>query len=213
MSRVVSQLRELSEQVMLRHTGLFWFWIAVNVGGLVLGTVGWYGDQLPQTPAIWWLFVADCPLVAGLFALALWGRRAGKRWTVFNLWTAMGLIKYGVWTCVVWLAYWSQTSNFFFLSVAMFLTHIGLIAQGVVLLLLTERWSARELVPALLYYSIADVVDYRLGHHPTYPAQVSAALVQWHTVAMTWLLGGLLLGLARGSASTAPSETPLPAQA
>ncbi len=182
---------------MLRHEWLFWAFIATNVVGLVWGTVGWYGQQLPITPLVWWIFVPDCPLVAGLFAVALWGLRNGKRWTVFNLWTAMGLIKYGVWTCTVWLAYWAQTDNYFFLSVAMFVTHLGLIAQGVVLLLLTEHWHARDVLPALLYYAVADVVDYRLGHHPTFPSNVSAALVQWHSVAMTWGLGALLLLLGR----------------
>ncbi len=190
---------------MLRHGWLFWSFIVANVIGLLWGTVGWYGTQLPQTPLLWWLFVPDCPLVAGLFAVALWGQRNGKRWTGFNLWTAMGLIKYGVWTCTVWLAYWAQTQDFFLLSVAMFVTHIGLIAQGIVLLLLTEKWSIRDALPAFAYYIVADVVDYGLGHHPTHPFEVSAALVQWHTVAMTWLLGLGLVALAKRGVETARS--------
>lgn len=189
MGRILNNLRALSRSVMLEHGWLFWTFIAVNLVSFVWGTVGWYGAQLPQTPLVWWLFVPDCPLVALLFAIALWGLRNGKRWTVFNLWTAMGSIKYGVWTCTIWLAYWVQTGDFNFLSVAMFLTHIGLIAQGVVLLLLTERWRLWQAVPVFAYYIFADLVDYRLGHHPLYPYQVSHALVQWHTVGMTWLLG------------------------
>lgn len=198
MQAIVRQLRHLSEEVMLKHAWLFWSFVAVNVVGFVWGTIGWYGQQLPQTPLVWWLFVPDCPLVAGAFALALWGRRQGKRWTLFNLWVAAGSIKYGVWTCTVWLAYWLQTGDFFFLSVAMFLTHIGLIAQGVVLLLLTERWSVRDGLLVLAYYAFADFVDYGLNHHPGYPlVVVSRALVQWHSVAMTWGLGVLLVAVAR----------------
>ncbi len=212
MQATITRLRSLSEQIMLRHTGLFWLWIGVNLIGLVVGTVGWYGVQLPRTPLVWWLFVPDCPLVAGLFAGALWGLRAGKRWTLFNLWTAIGLIKYGVWTCLIWLAYWAQTGDFFFLSVAMFVTHVGLIAQGIVLLLLTERWSARDVLPAFGYYILADFVDYGLGHHPLYPTQVSAALVQWHTIAVTWLLGIALLALSR-SRSGVQARGAVPAKA
>lgn len=202
MASALDNLRSLAERIMLRHAPLFWFWIAVNVVGLVWGTIGWYGFQLAETSPVWWLFVPDCPLVAGLFAVALWGLRNGRRWTVFNLWTAMGLIKYGIWTCTIWLAYWAQTGDFFFLSVAMFLTHIGLIAQGIVLLLLMQRWTTREALPAVAYYLVADVVDYALGHHPGYPTVVSAALVQWHSVAVTWGLGALLVALGRPRART-----------
>ncbi|MCB0077059.1 MAG: DUF1405 domain-containing protein [Anaerolineales bacterium] len=189
MSQLIDQLRDLSRTVTLRSPWLFWAFIVVNVIGFVLGAFGWYGYQLPQTPLIWWLFVPDCPLVALLFAIALWGLRQGKRWTIFNLWAAVGSIKYGVWTCTVWLAYWAQTGDFNALSLLMFVTHVGLIAQGVVLLLLTEGWTLRQALPAFAYYIFADFVDYRLGHHPMYPNVLSAALVQWHTVAMTWLLG------------------------
>ena len=196
MTKLITHLRELSKRVMLRYDWLFWTFIVVNVIGFVWGTIGWYGEQLPQTPLILWIFVPDCPLVSLQFAIGLWGIRQGKRWTVFNLWTGLGSIKYGVWTCLIWLVYWAQTGNFFFLSVFMFVTHIGLIAQGVVLLLLTKEWSVREVLPALAYYVLADFVDYGLGHHPTYISSVPAALVQWHTVAMTWLLAGGLLALA-----------------
>lgn len=211
MYALINRLRDLSEIVLLRHRGLFWTFILINVIGLVWGTIGWYGAQLPRTPLLWWLFVPDCPLVAGLFAIALWGRRNGKRWTVFNLWTAMGSIKYGVWTCTIWLAYWAATGNFFFLSVAMFVTHVGLIAQGVALLLLTEGWRPRDVLPALAYYGVADMVDYGLGHHPMYPLEVSAALVQWHTVAMTWLLGAGLIALGTAQAGQEEGQ-PVPVQ-
>lgn len=198
MTTLIKNLRELSKTVMLRYDWLFWTFIFINVIGFVWGTIGWYGKQLPQTPLAWWFFVPDCPLVAGLFAIALWGVRGNKQWTIFNLWTAMGLIKYGVWTCAVWLVYWSQTGDFFFLSVAMFTTHLGLIAQGIVLLLLTQEWSVRDVLPGLAYYALADFVDYGLGYHPTYPTQwVPATFVGGHTIVMTWLIGGTLLALAK----------------
>ena len=198
MNKVVVSLRDLSKIVMLRYDWLFWVFILANVIGFVWGTVGWYGQQLPQTPLIWWIFVPDCPLVSLLFAIGLWGIRQGKRWTLFNVWTALGSIKYGVWTCLIWLVYWSQTGDFFFLSVSMFVTHIGLIAQGIVLLLLTEEWRTRDVLPALAYYVLADFVDYGLGHHPSYISSIPAMLVQWHTIAMTWLLSAGLLALATG---------------
>jgi uncharacterized membrane protein YpjA len=212
MTNLIENLRPLSRKVMLEIDGLFWLWMAINIVGFVLGTAGWYGGQLAVTPLIWWIFVPDCPLVAGYAAAALWGLRKGRRWTAFNLFTALGCIKYGVWTCLVWLLYWSNTGDFQILSIPflMFVTHLGLIAQGIVILILTERWSVREVLPAVAYYAAADFVDYGLGHHPSYPMlYVSPAIVQWHSVAMTWLLSGLLLWLGwRMEQRTARPSTP-----
>ncbi len=197
MNGMITTLKRLSRKIMLENRALFWLWMAINVVGLVLGTIGWYAPQLAITPVIWWIFVPDCPLVAGYAAVALWGLRQGKRWAAFNLFTALGCIKYGVWTCLVWLLYWSATGDFNPLSILMFVTHLGLIGQGVVLLLLTDTWSVREVLPSVAYYALADYVDYGLGHHPAYPMlYVSHAIVQWHSVVMTWLLSGTLLLLA-----------------
>lgn len=194
MSELIANLRQLSQQVMVENKYLFWLWITINLVGLVLGTIGWYGTQLAVTPVIWWVFVPDCPLVAGYAALVLWGFRNQKQWTVFNLFTALGCIKYGVWTCLIWLLYWSATGDFNLLSILMFVTHVGLIAQGVVILLLTETWTVRDVLPSIAFYALADFVDYGLGHHPSYPVfYVSHAIVQWHSVVMTWLLSGILL--------------------
>jgi uncharacterized membrane protein YpjA len=196
MNGLIANLRTVSRRVMLENRYLFWLWMAINIVGLVLGTIGWYGPQLAATPLIWWVFVPDCPLVAGYAAVVLWGMRQDKRWTAFNLFTALGCIKYGVWTCLIWLLYWSATGDFNPLSVLMFVTHIGLIGQGVVILLLTETWTVRDVLPAVAYYALADFVDYGLGHHPSYPMlYVSHAIVQWHSVVMTWLLSGILLVL------------------
>lgn len=210
MESVINRLRSLSETVMLKYDALFWTFIVVNIIGFVWGVVGWYGAQLPLTPLVLWHFVPDCPLVAGYFALALWGRRQGKKWTAFNLFVAMGLIKYGVWTCFVWLLYWQNTGDFPFISIAMFTTHLGLIAQGVVLLLLTERWRVEHVIPAFLYYIVADYVDYGLGHYPMYPERyVPPFLVQWHTVFMTWALGLVFMILGwRQTAETPATRQP-----
>jgi uncharacterized membrane protein YpjA len=195
MNGMIATLKSLSRKVMLENQALFWLWMAINVVGLVLGTIGWYSGQLAVTPMIWWIFVPDCPLVAGYAAVALWGLRQGKQWAMFNLFTALGCIKYGVWTCLVWLLYWSATGDFNPLSILMFVTHMGLIAQGVVILLLTERWTVRDVLPSVAFYAVADFVDYGLGHHPTYPLVVSAAIVQWHSVVMTWGLSVVFLWL------------------
>jgi uncharacterized membrane protein YpjA len=213
MDKAIAQLQALSRTVMLKHDVLFWLWMGINLVGLVLGTVGWYGAQLQVTPAIWWIFVPDCPLAAGYAAAALWGLRQGKRWTMFNLFTAFACIKYGVWTCAVWLAYWSNGGPFVLLDVStlMFVTHLGLIGQGVVLLLLTQRWTIRDVLPAIGFYAAADFVDYALGHHPTYPFQfMSRDFVQWHTVAMTWLLSGVLVYLGWRMEQRPTPETSAP---
>jgi uncharacterized membrane protein YpjA len=110
-----------------------WTIIAFNFAGFVVGTIFWYGGQLLEAADHWflWLFIPDCPLFAGLFIVAFLGLRKGRDWRLFYTIAAFGLIKYGVWTVVFSLAYWLGGAPVGIMSLAMCLTHVGMILEGV----------------------------------------------------------------------------------
>ncbi|MBC8446263.1 MAG: DUF1405 domain-containing protein [Chloroflexi bacterium] len=111
-----------------------WTIIAFNFAGFVTGIVFWYGDHLFNRAADkWylWPFIPDCPLFAGLFVIAFLGLRRGRDWRLFYTITAYGLIKYGVWTVVYSLAYWRGGGAVTPMNLAMCVSHLGMIAEGV----------------------------------------------------------------------------------
>jgi uncharacterized membrane protein YpjA len=119
---------------------------------------------------------------------------------------AAGQIKYGVWTVTAWLLFWKNTAAtygaplFTFDSVFMTITHLGLIAQGILLL----TYFRPTLLAALVtfgWFILSDFVDYGVGWYPPLPLQwIPLAVMQWSTIVMTFLLTGLLFWLSRQSA-------------
>ncbi len=160
------------------------FIILCNLAGSLWGFISWYGRTLLQTPWYMWVFVPDCPLYALLFVipLTLILLRRSRPW--INALVAVGLIKYGIWTVFYWVVYWSRTADFNFMSVAMTLTHTGMILEGLLLLsFLRMDWPTALTVSG--WFLLNDWVDYGLDYHPSIPWQVPLMWMQWHTVAVT----------------------------
>ena len=160
------------------------FIILCNLIGSVWGFIFWYGQTLLQTPWYMWVFVPDCPLYALLFVVPLALILLGRSRPWINALVAVGLIKYGIWTVFYWVVYWSRTADFNFMSIAMTVTHTGMILEGLFLLsFLRMDW------PTVLgvggWFLLNDWVDYGLGYHPSIPWQVPLSWMQWHTVAVT----------------------------
>lgn len=115
---------------------------------------------------------------------------------------AAGNIKYGVWTVSAWLVYWRTTSlafgspHFSPDSIAMTTTHLGMIAQG--LLLFTFFKPTRTAALAVFaWFALSDFVDYGLGYYPPIPEQfIPLPIMQWSTIGMTILLSGWLWWLS-----------------
>jgi uncharacterized membrane protein YpjA len=190
--------------------GQRWLWL---VGGVSL--VVWLSTYLPGAPVGW-------RGQAAMWALWSWALLIGAVWfrrpPVWLLGIfAFGQIKYGIWTITAWLLYWQSTAellgapHFSADSVFMTITHIGLLAQGI-FLLTYFRPTVAAAVTALLWFAASDFVDYGLGYHPAIPEQfISLTVIQWSTIAVTWLLGGLYLLLAlrrvkRGTAVTGAEQ-------
>ncbi len=167
------------------------FIIVANFIGFVWGMIYWYGPHLRVAPILHWPFIPDCPLFAFLFIPAFLLARRGRGNNVYNLIVAFGLIKYGVWTNVFWYVYWARGHPVDGMGLAMCLTHIGMILEGIYLLM-SIRPRLGWIGMAWAWFSLSDYVDYGLGEYPRIPDESLLPILQWHTIAVTW---GLTFGL------------------
>ena len=126
---------------------------------------------------------------------------------------AFGQIKYGIWTITAWALFWRNTSTALGSplvtpdSVLMTVTHIGLAAQGV-LLLTYFRPDLVAVVVSFGWFALSDFIDYGLEYSPAIPEEfIPLAAMQWSTIAFTLTLSGLLLWLALRARSEPESDT------
>jgi uncharacterized membrane protein YpjA len=177
----------------------------VMVGFGVLGILLWLSGYLPMASRSWQeqgamfaVFGAALLLCGSLFQRA-------PVWLLSVI--AAGQIKYGVWTITAWLLFWRNTDALFgypaftFDSILMTISHIGLVAQGI-LLLTYFRPNVAGAIATLVWFGASDIVDYGpksagLGWYPGIPEIIPLAVLQWSTIAMTWLLslGFLIVAL------------------
>ncbi|HIC87950.1 MAG TPA: DUF1405 domain-containing protein [Anaerolineae bacterium] len=184
-------------------------WVAriitvLNLIGFLWGIVFWYGghflhgkDGLGPPPLWHWPFIPDCPLFAGLFVVSFVSILRGRRWHLWNTIVAMGLIKYGVWTDMFWTNFWLRGGPVELLGVTMALSHLGMILQGLYLLAYLPL-RQRDVLVSFIWFLLSDYVDYGLGEYPDFPGNlVPLALMQWHTIAMTFVLSGIFWALGK----------------
>lgn len=178
-------------------------WVAVIVMliGLIGGVAGfiyWYGPTFARYPAWQWPFVPDCPLFALLFVVSLALILFKRRVPMYDAWVAFGLVKYGVWTVLIWIVYWINTGGDFTMeSVTMAVAHTGMILEGLFLFsFLKMDWPTA--IVCAIWYGLSDWMDY--GPFQTYPHFptdiIPLDLIQWHTIAVTLLLTALYVYLA-----------------
>lgn len=178
--------------------------------GAVFGLL-WLTTYLAAAPLWWQEQAAMIGVAAWVLILAGGLFRRAPNWllTLF----AFGQILYGFWTVSVWLIFWYNTNAllgaplFTFDSVLMTVAHLGLIAQGIFLLSYIIP-SVISVGIAFLWFALSAYVDYGLGYFPGIPDIIPLPLVQWGTVAMTFVLPVLFLWMARSrSVPTSPITT------
>jgi uncharacterized membrane protein YpjA len=158
----------------------------------LISVVVWLSTYLPGMSEGWKqqgaIFALWC---WALVAAAIWFRRP-PAWLLGIF--AFGQIKYGIWTITAWLLYWRSTAeilgspHFSFDSVSMTIAHIGLAAQGLILLAYFRPTRIATLATAF-WFGTSDFVDYGLGFYPAIPEQlISLEIVQWSTITVTLLL-------------------------
>lgn len=148
------------------------FLLAVNAIGAVFG-YHWYAWQLSQLPLYTWPVVFDSPFAVTGVALVAWLRLRGRAVAWLELWAALAVIKYGAWAALLWLASWSTgTPVLAFDFFGLFLTHIGMILEGSVLLRHIPPLPAAQRAAVALWFFANDYFDYVHGLHPTLPPRL-----------------------------------------
>lgn len=164
-----------------------WVW-----GAAVVATAVWLSTYVPGTSDGWQQQRAMFALWSlAWLAAAVWFRHP-PAWLLGIF--AFGQIKYGIWTITAWLLYWRSTAeilgapHFSFDSITMTIAHVGLAAQGV-LLLAYFRPTRVAALAAGLWFGASDFMDYGLGFYPAIPEElIPLAVVQWSTLTVTVLL-------------------------
>jgi uncharacterized membrane protein YpjA len=176
-------------------------WRTLRIMAVVALAV-WGSTYLPSVGPGWRQQGAMFALLSwSLLLVAAWFPRAPV-WLLGIF--AFGQIKYGIWTITAWLLYWQSTAallgapHFSFDSILMTVTHIGLLGQGLLLLLYFRPTRLAAWV-AFGWFGLSDFVDYGLGFYPAIPEElISLRVMQWSTIAVTVVLTGVYLWLAQG---------------
>ncbi|MGB9751789.1 DUF1405 domain-containing protein [Roseiflexus castenholzii] len=184
----------------LRTPIIFWICVIANLIGAVWGAAVWYGPMLAASPLWAWLFIPDCPLAAFLGTIALFGMRAGRRWSFFYALTAFACIHYGIWTLAFWLRQWTGAGVIDPFEVVLFVTHIGLLCEGILFATRLGEVTVLQRVAVVGWFVLAFGVDYGLGYHPPLASHVTFDFIMWLTVALTGGLSIAMLALPRRAA-------------
>lgn len=148
----------------------FWFVLVVNLLGALYGFIFYYGEQLSKTPLHLLVFVPDCPLYAALFALAMVLLWMKKKFGLFYFITSVGMMKYGIWTMSILLAF----NNYFFapatamLFAILFVAHLCAVLESLALVGKVKIQKYFIFI-GLAWFLLNDVVDYVVGTHPILP--------------------------------------------
>lgn len=163
-----------------------------NIGGVGYG-IYYYWAQFGRTP--WYLlpFVPDSPTGPFLMILVflLWWGRNKKRSPTLELIAFVSLVKYGIWTLLIFKLYWADffTGPNASLSWTLLFLHGAEAVQAGILLKGMRTPSLPGLTLAAAWFALGDFSDYVLGTHPELPAgldpSVGARVVPLMTVALT----------------------------
>lgn len=172
--------------------------ILVDLAGIYYGYY-YYSEQLASTPLYLWIFVPDCPFYVMLFTIALVLTIFGFDNRLFNYISAVGMMKYGVWTLLALLLFGDYffSNPFFLQSAVLFILHIGMFAEGP--LLIPRKVERKYLFLGLGWFLLNDYVDYFygyvnnagryvLGTHPILPAPERIVPMMLITVALSILM-------------------------
>lgn len=153
-----------------------------------------YSTMFPQFGPELWLFIPDCPLyVALLLLIAVFGIKN----ELFRFIAAAGLVKYGMWTLMIFSLYPEV-----YLSERLVL-QTGILIIGHILMVLAslaivpKKPGIKALAPALAWFLINDYMDYWVGTMPVFPSShlefvvVASIALSIVSVVVLTLLNGL----------------------
>jgi uncharacterized membrane protein YpjA len=172
---------------------IFWACMAANAVGVIWGGWVWYGPQLASSPWWAWFFIPDCPAAALYASIALISMRYGRSIPWFNAFAAFACIKYGLWTLAFWARHWAEVRAFEPLEFMLFVAHIGLTAEGVLIATRMGRVSLPARLAVIGVFALSIWVDYGLGFHPPLTYAVPVGFALWTAIVLTTGLGAALL--------------------
>jgi uncharacterized membrane protein YpjA len=183
---------------------VFWVCMVANLLGALVGGVVWYGPQLLASPLWAYPFIPDCPLAALVATIAFIAIRAGRRWPLFYALVAFGCMKYGLWTLAFWSRHWLGGGAVEPISAGLFIVHMGLCAEGLLLALRAFPLSLPRRLAVIGWYVLSIAVDYGLGFHPPLTPFVPLAYIFWVAVGLTAVIGAALLAVPNPQARLQP---------
>lgn len=138
--------------------------VIINILGAAYGYY-WYREQLAATPFYFWPFVPDSPLATTLFSLALIVRGNTGVALLFRTVAFTASIKYGIWAVVIISQYWSGGGPVELTEMMLWLSHLGMAAQGAIFLITISPRRPMITLTAV-WMLLNDFMDYGLGLHP-----------------------------------------------
>jgi len=120
----------------------------------------YYLWQFELIPLWLWVFVADCPVYALLFALNVFLLLKGKSNPFLAFVSVTGSLKFGLWTILVLFA---SGSAFVFWTVV--IAHVLLAIETIVFFKKFE-FKPQHLIFSVLWFLFNDFLDYFIGIHP-----------------------------------------------
>ncbi|MFA5076821.1 MAG: DUF1405 domain-containing protein [Candidatus Micrarchaeia archaeon] len=153
--------------------------IGANMFGFLVGMLTYY-DQMVKISPLLWIFIPDCPLyvlLASLFYIGVFKN------DLLRCITAMGLLKYGIWTEFVLLGYGKYMDSQGF-GMLLAVEHVGMILQ---FFLISKNFDKKILLLATGWFLLNDYMDYGIGLHPYVP-NIDLQLVMAFTIALSLLI-------------------------
>src|SRR5690606_15445464 len=120
-----------------------------------------------------------------LATIAFVAHRYSRRWLWFTALSAFACLKYGAWTSSFLLKHWSGGGLIEPISAGLFITHIGLMAEGALLVPQIGRLSLGARLATIGWFALSIFVDYGLGFHPPLTPQVPVEFVFWLATGLT----------------------------
>ncbi|TXC93270.1 DUF1405 domain-containing protein [Metabacillus litoralis] len=138
----------------------------INFFGTVYGYY-WYGDQLNETPAHFYIFVPDSPTASLFFLIVIIGFLMRKNLPLIEALAIVTLFKYGIWAVIMNLLVLQINGTLPWQGYMLIASHFGMAIQGL-LYSPYYRFKLRHLLIAAIWTLHNDVIDYVFGMMPKY---------------------------------------------
>ncbi|MHB8984251.1 MAG: DUF1405 domain-containing protein [Carboxydocellales bacterium] len=141
-----------------------WTLVIINTAGSVYGYF-WYHRQLAESPWYWWPLIPDSPFSSTLITILLIALLRNKYPPTLALWANLSAIKYGLWAALININYWQISGNFGIENWMLTLSHLGMAAEGLLLLLILP-FSLTSVFWVGIWFGLNDSLDYLFNLHP-----------------------------------------------